>query len=300
MLNPKQEVVPSITERAGQNVTISMSQHPTRHYGVPRAGRGKQLAPSQEAALIRICRARQGDQDLNSHTKSFWKVISTELLEATGRVYSWQSCRRRMLAWEIDRLEVPSDRLLIPSDRLLIPSPDPPEATHAAASASSRQNERSPSNDQTTNAPPISDTAATSGALFPNQQESDQSRYRQLPREGKGSFATGGMAVAAGFRGHELSISRESDFDDDTDDESLPRAPIPPLRRAVYNKRETEKDRGRAEAFAAFQRTITAFEAQLRCFTSAAFDDEEDQEDVMKAFQFFREKVNSAIKKNNT
>lgn len=70
---------------------------PPRH---PRAGRGTQLTASQEAALIKISMLRRENTRLAEHTKSFWRAISSNLLEETGRVYSWQSCRPRMLDWE--------------------------------------------------------------------------------------------------------------------------------------------------------------------------------------------------------
>lgn len=66
----------------------------------PRAGRGTQLTASQDAALIKICMLHREHTRLAKHTKSFWRAISSNLLKETGRVYSWQSCRRRMLDWE--------------------------------------------------------------------------------------------------------------------------------------------------------------------------------------------------------
>ncbi|KAJ5670758.1 uncharacterized protein N7477_006121 [Penicillium maclennaniae] len=64
------------------------------------SGRGKQLNKTEEEALIRISKERQGSRVFPAHRKAFWLEISDLLFKETGRVYSWQSCRRRMVAWE--------------------------------------------------------------------------------------------------------------------------------------------------------------------------------------------------------
>jgi hypothetical protein len=88
-----------------------MSDEPTdlppENPSAPPSGRGKQLTQSQEAALIRICKERQGDCHFKDQKKSFWVKVSAALAEETGRLYSWQSCQRRMSAWESAFLRAP-------------------------------------------------------------------------------------------------------------------------------------------------------------------------------------------------
>ncbi|KAJ6116011.1 hypothetical protein N7523_006428 [Penicillium sp. IBT 18751x] len=64
------------------------------------SGRGKQLNKREEEALIRICKERQGTRPFAALRKTFWLEISDVLFKETGRLYSWQSCQRRMVAWE--------------------------------------------------------------------------------------------------------------------------------------------------------------------------------------------------------
>ena len=73
----------------------------------PASGRGLQLTTRQEETLIRISKERQGTRNFSEHSKSFWLEISKLLLRETGRVYSWQSCQRRMTAWESRILRAP-------------------------------------------------------------------------------------------------------------------------------------------------------------------------------------------------
>lgn len=73
----------------------------------PASGRGLQLSKEQEVVLIRIAKERQGTNHFKDHTKAFWLGISDLLRKETGRVYSWQSCQRRMLAWESKSLHAP-------------------------------------------------------------------------------------------------------------------------------------------------------------------------------------------------
>lgn len=84
-----------------------MPEGPTDSPPAPPSGRGKQLTRSQEAALIRISKERQGTNPFIQHTKSFWVGISKLLEKETGRVYSWQSCQRRMVSWESTCLGAP-------------------------------------------------------------------------------------------------------------------------------------------------------------------------------------------------
>lgn len=84
-----------------------MPEEPTDSPPAPPSGRGKQLSRFQEAALIRISKERQGINPFIKHRKAFWVGISELLEKETGRVYSWQSCRRRMVAWESTSLGTP-------------------------------------------------------------------------------------------------------------------------------------------------------------------------------------------------
>lgn len=93
-----------------------MPEEPTDSPPAPPSGRGKQLNRFQEAALIRISKERQGINPFIKHTKAFWIGISKLLEKETGRAYSWQSCRRRMVAWESTFLGAPYVRKPKPSD----------------------------------------------------------------------------------------------------------------------------------------------------------------------------------------
>ncbi|KAJ5211514.1 uncharacterized protein N7498_003160 [Penicillium cinerascens] len=84
-----------------------MPEEPTDSPPAPPSGRGKQLSRFQEAALIRISKERQGINPFIKHRKAFWVGISKLLEKETGRVYSWQSCRRRIIAWESTFLGAP-------------------------------------------------------------------------------------------------------------------------------------------------------------------------------------------------
>lgn len=278
--------------------------------GVPRSGRGKQLTALQQAALIRICQAQRRDHDLNDHTKSFWKSLSAKLKEETGRVYSWQSCRRRMLAWETDRLandplagrRLASDTFptyQLAGSPLPAQSPDEEETGHAPITTGSRRNERLPATCQPAKLPHLANDSSSGDNLLTDRPENDQLHQRHPSTKSKGPFSNGRMHPAAESRSHESSISRKRDSDNDTDDEMLPEAPIPPLRRALHTIRETEKGFRRAEVIAAFQSSMIAFEAQLQSFTSTCFDEEDDRQRVTEAFQSFREEVNRAIEQHN-
>ncbi|PLB45242.1 hypothetical protein P170DRAFT_440386 [Aspergillus steynii IBT 23096] len=69
------------------------------------SGRGLQLDPDQQLRLVKICRRAMTRCDPKAYPKSFWITIATSFEEATGRRYSWQSCRRRMIALVTKRLE---------------------------------------------------------------------------------------------------------------------------------------------------------------------------------------------------
>lgn len=84
-----------------------MPEEPPDSPPAPPSGRGKQLTRFQEAALIRISKERQGINPFIEHRKAFWLGISGLLEKETGRVYSWQSCRRRMVVWESTSLGAP-------------------------------------------------------------------------------------------------------------------------------------------------------------------------------------------------
>lgn len=62
--------------------------------------RGKALTAVEQDALREICLAHKKCARFANHPKSFWLQMSDLFTEVSGRQYSWQSCRRRMLAWE--------------------------------------------------------------------------------------------------------------------------------------------------------------------------------------------------------
>ncbi|KAJ5676091.1 hypothetical protein N7462_008988 [Penicillium macrosclerotiorum] len=86
----------------------------------PRGGRGKKLTPQEDAILREICHARKGSANYSSFTKAFWRQVSSEFHARTGRSYSWQSCRRRMLSWEASNqtLESPAPSSPVPPSSL--------------------------------------------------------------------------------------------------------------------------------------------------------------------------------------
>lgn len=265
-------------------VTIDMLQEPTRRSGIARSGRGKPLTSSQEAALIGICRARRTEQDLNNHTKSFWKTLSTELLMTTGRVYSWQSCRRRMLAWE-SGLSVP-----VPAE-----APDP---GHAGAPTLSRDNRNVSANEEAKDPSRLSNPSLRGNNQSTNVRQIDQLPLPRSPSRNQDSFADRRMAPTVEHRRRQSPIMHDSDFDDGSDDGSLPKGPVPPLRRNLHTKRETEDDLKQG-ILTTFEDSMKAFEAELQSFTHAVLEDEEDRENVTDAFRSFRERVDTVFERYN-
>lgn len=262
-------------------VTIEMVQEPTRQ-SIARSGRGKPLTPSQEAALIGICRARRTEQNLNNQTKSFWRTLSSELLMTTGRVYSWQSCRRRMLAWE-SGLSVPAE----------VPDPG-----YAGASPSLRQSQDLSANGEAKDPSRLLNPSLRGNSQSTNARQIDQLPVLHSPSRNQGSFVDGQMAPTVEPRRHHSPIMHDSDIDDETDNESLPEGPIPPLRRNLRTKRETEGDL-KHETLATFRDSMNAFEAELQSFTHAVLEAEEDREDVTDAFRSFRERVDTVLERHN-
>ncbi|KAJ5493408.1 hypothetical protein N7539_002154 [Penicillium diatomitis] len=64
------------------------------------SGRGKQLTARESAALVGLCNSMSPEGCFTAKTKKFWKAVSEAFEQQTGRLYSWQSCRRRMIKWE--------------------------------------------------------------------------------------------------------------------------------------------------------------------------------------------------------
>lgn len=265
-------------------VTIDMLQEQTRQSGIARSGRGKPLTQSQETALIGICRARRTEQDLNNHTKSFWKILSTELLMTTGRVYSWQSCRRRMLAWE-SGVSVP-----VPAEAL-----DP---EHARASTSPRDHENLSANGEAKDQSRLSNPPFRGNSHSTDEGQNDQLSLPRSSSPNQGSSAEARMASTVEPRGHHSPIMHESDLDDDGDDESLPEGPIPPLRRNLHLKRGTEEDL-KHDIIATLRDHMNAFEAELQGFTEAVIEEDADREDVTNAFRYFRETADTVFERYN-
>ncbi|KAK1143409.1 hypothetical protein N8T08_006737 [Aspergillus melleus] len=69
------------------------------------SGRGCQLDPDQQLRLVEICRYAMKQCDPKAYPKSFWINIAATFEKVTGRSYSWQSCRRRMITLVTKRLE---------------------------------------------------------------------------------------------------------------------------------------------------------------------------------------------------
>ncbi|EIT80062.1 hypothetical protein F9C07_895 [Aspergillus flavus] len=66
---------------------------------VEHSGRGIQLTVNEQQCLISLCRNMMDHYELGHYPKSFWIRISAALQEQTGRRYSWQSCRRRIIGY---------------------------------------------------------------------------------------------------------------------------------------------------------------------------------------------------------
>lgn len=101
----------------------------------PRSGRGRQLTTRQEAMLIELCEQQNVEGRYADKPKSFWRWISDTFKHETGRTYSWQSCRRRMIKLEDEaRRQHPCAPSPIPSVQaepsgveLSVAFPDPDE-----------------------------------------------------------------------------------------------------------------------------------------------------------------------------
>lgn len=68
--------------------------------GTTGSGRGKPLSTEEKAVLIGLCRDYKVVDRFADHTKRFWVRMSALFTDVSGRVYSWQSCRRCLCAWE--------------------------------------------------------------------------------------------------------------------------------------------------------------------------------------------------------
>ncbi|KAJ5132982.1 hypothetical protein N7448_007140 [Penicillium atrosanguineum] len=138
----------------------------------PASGRGLQLNKRQEEALIRISKERQGTNYFSEHSKAFWLEISKLLLKETGRVYSWQSCRRRMTAWESPIMRAPCVHREKPSYPREELEEVEEEATHS--SAITRRNSSPPVLEERDNDlphPPFILKRAMNSTEHPVQQE---------------------------------------------------------------------------------------------------------------------------------
>ncbi|KAJ5267640.1 hypothetical protein N7478_010448 [Penicillium angulare] len=64
----------------------------------PRAG--KHLTQEENDFIIHLCISNKYQGPFSEHKKGFWMQMSDRFEASCGRPYSWQSCRRRLLAWE--------------------------------------------------------------------------------------------------------------------------------------------------------------------------------------------------------
>lgn len=65
------------------------------------SGRGETLTSTHQNALIELCLSSKSDKSFKDHTKKFWTRVSRQFRDRTSRPYSWQSCRRQMIKWEL-------------------------------------------------------------------------------------------------------------------------------------------------------------------------------------------------------
>ncbi|KAJ5239402.1 hypothetical protein N7468_004021 [Penicillium chermesinum] len=66
-----------------------------------RPRRGVTLSSAERRTLITLCLENRDGLSFQSMKKSFWTQMSAGLHGLTGRTYSWQSCRRCLLKWEL-------------------------------------------------------------------------------------------------------------------------------------------------------------------------------------------------------
>ncbi|KAJ5093110.1 hypothetical protein N7456_008971 [Penicillium angulare] len=66
----------------------------------PNPRGGKHLKPEENDFLIHLCILNKHHGPFSEHKKGFWMQMSDRFETSCGRPFSWQSCRRRVLAWE--------------------------------------------------------------------------------------------------------------------------------------------------------------------------------------------------------
>lgn len=93
------------------------------------SGRGETLTQAHHNALVNLCLSNKSDKPFKEHTKKFWTDVSRLFFMQTRRPYSWQSCRRQMVKWELRsqlRTETPSRDSRVPQGprpQLDVPEP---------------------------------------------------------------------------------------------------------------------------------------------------------------------------------
>ncbi|KAJ5292079.1 hypothetical protein N7478_001330 [Penicillium angulare] len=96
--------------------------------------RGRRLTSAHHKTLLDLCMSNKSGEMLANHKKRFWKHISALLLPKTGRLYSWQSCRRQATKWESQQSHaqnLPRDTAAAPEIRFEAPGPPAPHGSIA-------------------------------------------------------------------------------------------------------------------------------------------------------------------------
>lgn len=292
---------------ANQDTIAKMSEAQQQQRVAPRSGRGTQLTPSQETTLINICMSSRGEDRLSNHTKSFWKSLSAELFQSTGRVYSWQSCRRRMVAWELNQFPaegVNDDRLEDSVENLSSDRPRcSPRVSEGPLDSVNRLGIPSDDVDSAlvTARRDLSSSRGGDLGLISRGKPPNDDRRRGSPstrRETrKTPFNDPGLAHRHVFADEhpQTNLTPTNDESADDDELVLPDTPIPLLQRNIHARCEREKAALRGEFLPMFLNSMSAFEAQIQYFTSAFFDDKTDREGILGAFDDLKERVRIAI-----
>lgn len=74
--------------------TMPLAEFESGYYN--RGGRGLRLTADEELCLVEICKENMENYNVSDHPKSFWMSMAEVFFIKCGRIYSWQSCRRRI------------------------------------------------------------------------------------------------------------------------------------------------------------------------------------------------------------
>lgn len=166
-----------------------------------RSGRGKQLTARQEAVLIGLCEQQNIGGRYADEPKAFWRWIANTFTHQTGRDYSWQSCRRRMIKFEDEaRPQQPRASSIVPSVQAETSGVAQPETTPDLDEA---RDETEPGHDdEDDDLPPVSVPVVRSTnrpAGYDRENHADLLYYKRTINE-----ALRNLEMCLSFYGHKL------------------------------------------------------------------------------------------------